>query len=244
MKYFEKRRKRSGLTKSEVAEKLGVDYQRYEMIERGQVKMPMKLFDKFNEITSKAKDEVESIEDLNKKEEVEKWWEENIAARREDGKSKIYDLLDEFNIKSMNQLSTLMGYKSASIISDYTREKSNYVPGFDAKNRFYTFFKNELNMQPNLPQENNKSKAKRIIRKKDKIELVEEKPSKSITQTLFDFDTKKENSNGVSDLIEKYENSLIAINDNIKRYETIINNLISEKTCYERIIADLKELQK
>lgn len=209
----------------------------------------MKLFDKFNEITAKNKNEVESIDDLNKKEEVEKWWNENMVARREDGKSKLYDLLEEFNISSMKKLAPLLGYKQSTIISDYTRANSTLSPSYDVKHKFYTFFHDELNIQPNIPEEKKERKAKRIIRKKDKIELVEETETKETTKTLFDFGmseiiTENKSKSNIEELIERYEKSIDNINDNIKRYETLMNNLITEKNCYEKMIMDLKELGK
>lgn len=231
MNYYAKRRKRSGLTRSEIAEKLGIDYQKYELIERGKVKMPMGLLDRFNEITMKK--EVNKIEDINKKEEVEKWWEENITARREDGKSKIWDLMDNFNIKSYKQLGTLMGYESCSTISDCTRV-GGANPGFNTKNRWYTFFQNELNIQP-IETEKDKEKKKRKKKEKTmkvKVNMITEPKQLKMENSEYDI------------LLEKWTNKIDEIDKHIELYENVLVSMRTERDIYVTIVNEMKGIKQ
>ena len=53
--YGVKKRAQSGLTRADMAKELGVEYNKYKAMERGEIKMPSKLMDKFNEIINKGK---------------------------------------------------------------------------------------------------------------------------------------------------------------------------------------------
>lgn len=150
MSYYCKKRRKAGLSRSEVSNALGIDYNRYVLIEKGEVKMPKKLINKFNEIINKTKGE-NDINRKNREQIVNEWWDE-MCEKQSHGKYKINDKLEEFNISSLSELSNLLGYKHRGTASDYlnrTREVS-----FDIKDRFYSFFENELNIQP--PKKMNK----------------------------------------------------------------------------------------
>ena len=60
-----KKRAQSGLTRADMAKELGVEYNKYKAMERGEIKMPSKLMDKFNEIINKGKN-VHTLERLDK----------------------------------------------------------------------------------------------------------------------------------------------------------------------------------
>lgn len=150
MSYYYKKRRKAGLSRSEISNALGIDYNRYVLIEKGEVKMPKKLINKFNEIINKTKGE-NDINRKNREQIVNEWWDE-MCEKKSHGKYKINDKLEEFNISSLSEFSNLLGYKHKGTASDYlnrTREVS-----FDIKDRFYSFFENELNIQP--PKKMNK----------------------------------------------------------------------------------------
>lgn len=142
MSYYRKKRIQSGLVMSDVANYLGIDCKRYEMIDKGIVKMPKNLIDKFNELINKSKGE-RDLEHLNRNEIVNAWWEE--MSTKENGRYKLYDLMEEYNIPSLSQLSRLLGYSTPTMICNYLSKKSN--AGYDYKNKLYSFFENELNIQ-------------------------------------------------------------------------------------------------
>ena len=52
---FQKKRREANLSKTDVAIELGVPFGVYEEIEKGERKMPTKLVDSFNKITTEAK---------------------------------------------------------------------------------------------------------------------------------------------------------------------------------------------
>lgn len=161
MTYYYKKRKQSGLNRSDVANLLGIDYARYESIERGEVKMPKNLIDKFNKIINKSKGE-NKIHQLNRQQIVEEWWKEIT-----EDKEKLNEKMKEFNIVTYKELANLLGYKTGATLSNYINGK---IPcSYNLKNRLYSFFENELNIQP---KKNNNSK-RTYIRTKEEEELIQ-----------------------------------------------------------------------
>lgn len=161
MTNYYKKRKKSGLERSEVANMLGIDYARYESIEKGEVKMPRNLMDKFNEIVNKPKGE-NKIHQLNRQQIVEQWWEEIIS-----DKEKLNEKMKEFNIVTYKELANLLGYKTGATLSTYIN--GSLPCNYNFKNRLYSFFENELNIQP---KKNNNSK-RIYIRTKEEEELIQ-----------------------------------------------------------------------
>lgn len=142
MNYFLKKRVQSGLTRSDMARELGIDYQRYVAIEKGSVKMPLNLMDKFNKIIYKGKEnEITKVENNRK---ADEFWNE-VKQRTDDGKYVLTQKMREFNIPNINVLVGLLGYKSASTVWNYL-EGRNPV-GIEFKKRLYNFFSDELNIQ-------------------------------------------------------------------------------------------------
>lgn len=72
MTVYEKKRKRVGLTSSEMAKLLEVKFDLYDCWEKGDITMPSLFIDKFNRIINRGKQDLK-LESLNRKEEVEKW---------------------------------------------------------------------------------------------------------------------------------------------------------------------------
>ena len=151
MTYYKKKRIAKGMSRSDIANALGIDYVRYDLIEKGEVKMPRNLIDKFNEVINKGK--INDIEKLNRDELVNQWWEE-MKQKDENGNFKLKQKMKEFNIDTFRELASLLGWKDGSNLSNYLNE--NVPISYDAKNRIYSFFENELNIQvPKKEKEEN-----------------------------------------------------------------------------------------
>lgn len=146
MTYYEKKRRKTTLTRSDVANYLNIDYDRYELIERGKVKMPKNLINKFNELINKQKGEVR-VEQLNREQIVNEWW-DKVRVKKGIGKYGLTEYMDKFNIKSLSQLAELMGYKNKIAIQQKLNGYNRKSISYDFKNRLYSFFENELNIQP------------------------------------------------------------------------------------------------
>jgi len=143
MGYYGKRRIKSGLSKSDIANELGIDIKKYNLVERGEIRMPTNLIDKFNQIVNRGVNENKIIK-LEREKEVTEWFKDMTTVKN--GRLKIYEKMEEFNIYTFKELTPLLGYKDSSILSRYLKME-NKAP-YDFKNKLYTFFENELNMQP------------------------------------------------------------------------------------------------
>lgn len=142
MNYYLKKRLQSGLSKNDMANELGLSYIRYSAIERGDVKMPTSLIDKFNEIINRGKEnEIAKTESEIK---ADKFWQE-VSQLKENHTYVLHDKMKEFNIENLQQLVNLLGYKSVGTIYNYL-EGRNPV-GSEFKKRLYNFFSDELNVQ-------------------------------------------------------------------------------------------------
>lgn len=139
--YYKNKRNKVGLSQSDMARELGIPCVKYEQIERGEIKMPKRLIDKFNEIISRGNN-IHSLEKLEHEREVNEyidWLSKNDHLKLE---------MDRFNISTRNELGLLLGYKGGSIISKLFSGKFADAYAYDLKNKIYLFFHDELNMQP------------------------------------------------------------------------------------------------
>lgn len=139
--YYKNKRNKAGLSQSDMAKELGIPCVKYEQIERGEIKMPKKLIDKFNEIISRGNN-IHSLEKLEHEREVNEyidWLSKNDHLKLE---------MDRFNISTRNELGQLLGYNGGSIISKLFSGKFANGYAYDLKNKIYLFFHDELNMQP------------------------------------------------------------------------------------------------
>lgn len=162
--YYKNKRNKAGLSQSDMAKELGIPCVKYEQIERGEIKMPKRLIDKFNEIISRGNN-IHSLEKLEHEREVNEyidWLSKNDHLKLE---------MDRFNISTRNELGQLLGYKDGSIISKLFSGK--FADAYDLKNKIYLFFHDELNMQP-------KKSKKQILNKQisDKQKLLTSKLKK------------------------------------------------------------------
>lgn len=149
--YYKNKRNKVGLSQSDMARELGIPCVKYEQIERGEIKMPKKLIDKFNEIITRGNN-IHSLEKLEHEREVNEyidWLSKNDHLKLE---------MDRFNISTQNELGQLLGYEGGSIISKLFSGKFANGYAYDLKNKIYLFFHDELNMQPKKPKISDKQK--------------------------------------------------------------------------------------
>ena len=154
--YYKNKRNKVGLSQSDMAKELGIPCVKYEQIERGEIKMPKRLIDKFNEIISRGNN-IHSLEKLEHEREVNEyidWLSKNDHLKLE---------MDRFNISTRNELGQLLGYKGGSIISKLFSGK--FADAYDLKNKIYLFFHDELNMQPKKLNKQISDKQKSITSK-------------------------------------------------------------------------------
>lgn len=154
--YYKNKRNKVGLSQSDMARELGIPCVKYEQIERGEIKMPKRLIDKFNEIISRGNN-IHSLEKLEHEREVNEyidWLSKNDHLKLE---------MDRFNISTRNELGLLLGYKGGSIISKLFSGK--FAGAYDLKNKIYLFFHDELNMQPKKLNKQISDKQKSITSK-------------------------------------------------------------------------------
>ncbi len=143
MNFYKNRRYNSGLSRGDVAHELGISYKKYEDIERGKVKMPNNLINKFNEIITRGKN-VNKLTSTQRDVEINEWFNDIRASHN--GVPKIKDLMNEYNIATYKQLSNLLGI-SLTYLSTTLNASNNNV-GQNMKARLFDFFHNELNIQP------------------------------------------------------------------------------------------------
>ena len=142
MTIWKKKRQTSGLSRTDMANELGLDYGRYASIERGDVKMPSNLIDKFNEIINRGKEnELTRVQNTAK---ADEFWEE-VKQQREDGTYILIEKMRELNIPNRPTLVKLLGYSSTGTVYNYLQGKNNVGPEF--KKRLYNFFNDETNIQ-------------------------------------------------------------------------------------------------
>lgn len=156
--YYKNKRNKVGLSQSDMAKELGIPCVKYEEIERGEIKMPKRLIDKFNEIISRGNN-IHSLEKLEHEREVNEyidWLSKNDHLKLE---------MDRFNISTRNELGQLLGYKGGSIISKLFSGKFANAYAYDLKNKIYLFFHDELNMQPKKLNKQISDKQKSITSK-------------------------------------------------------------------------------
>lgn len=142
MNRYKRKRTKAKLTRGYIAQELGIDYKRYELIEKGVVKMPTNLIDKFNSIFNKTDGEI-AVDKIEQKEEVEEWF-KRVCKKDENGKRELDDLMKEFNVNSFSELAKLLGYSNpSSVLIPINGVKRSR----QCEEKIYNFFHNELNIQ-------------------------------------------------------------------------------------------------
>lgn len=147
MTIWKKKRQASGLSRTDMANELGLNYKLYSAIEKGDVKMPLNIIDRFNGIINRGKEN--EIIGAENKLNADAFWDE-VSKKDETGRWELVNKMHEFNITRLEELVNLLGYKSTGTIYNYL-EGRNPV-GDEFKKRLYNFFSDETNIQ--VPKEN------------------------------------------------------------------------------------------
>lgn len=238
MNYYEKKRKKSGLSKSDMAIELGLTYARYISIERGDVKMPSKLIDKFNEIVNRGKEnELTNVENNIK---ADEFW-EDVKQLREDGKYVLYTKMEEYNVKTVKELAPLLGYKSAGSIWNYLQDRNK--AGNEFKKRLYNFFHDETNIQ--IPS----TKPKVIAKPKTKmLEETQDLPEK--TNDFYELVNAQPEEKDTTltikhvGVVERYKRELDDTLDLLEMYEKTTAQLKNRQIICEEVLKALKEFEE
>lgn len=159
MNIYKKKRQKINMSEVDMAKKLGMDLVKYKFVEKGLMKMPKELINKFNKIIDDGA--INKIDELEHKKEVESWFEENFL-----DKNKLKDILKFYNIENYKHLGIVLGYKDGSTITRALKDGTSTK--YTLKNKIYTFLTNEMNIQLpiNKPKKNIKSSVKSAERSK------------------------------------------------------------------------------
>lgn len=228
MSYYSDKRRKAGLSKSEMAEKLDMEYAKYELIDRGILRMPNRFMDRFNQIVNKTKTET-VIDKLDKIDIVNKWWDE-MSIKKAHGSYVLNDKMKEFNIETLGELDTLLGYSSKGATSGYLCNSK--VAGFDFKNKLYNFFHDELNIQP--PKTNNKIINKEKNRSRHTPEEQKE------YRVLLDW----YNTVDLHAWKDKHNFTKLDICHNSGLSEGSVHNLMNRKGMFTPILETLRKLKE
>ena len=237
MTYYEKKRKKSGLSKSDMAIELGLTYARYVSIEKGDVKMPSKLIDKFNEIVNRGKENELTYVENNTK--ANEFWEE-VKQLRKDGKYVLYTKMEEYNIKTVKQLVSLLGYKSAGSIWNYLQGRNE--AGDEFKKRLYNFFHDETNIQ--IPTAKPKAIVKSNAKKVKDIPVLPEKTNNF--HELVDVQPEEKDTTLTirhMSVVERYKQELSDTLDLLEIYEKTTAQLKNRQNVCEEVLKALKEFE-
>lgn len=142
--HYRKRRIKAGLTISDVAVGIDMDYMQYALIDRGLKKMPNKYLERFNTLLSRSKGEA-SVAKMSREDLVNEWWHE-VSQQRGHGKYGLTDIMNTFNITTLGELDKLLGYRHPGASSHFLQHAKDVT--YNIKNKYYSFFENELNIQP------------------------------------------------------------------------------------------------
>ena len=241
---WRKKRAQSGMSRADMAKELGVEYNKYRAMERGEIQMPSKLMDKFNEIINRGQ-HVNKLEQLDNQTNIDTFW--NDVTVKENGQYKLMNKMKDFNIDTYKELAQLLGYKDGTIFS--TRLAHPEEAPIEFKTKVYNFFQDELNRQ--LPKV--KEKKKKNNKAKKKIEEV-----KHIMENISEISTvinEEEMILPISsepiveqfapltkepvDLITKYKVKIDDIDKELAILSVKTLELSSRKTIYEEVLNDL-----
>lgn len=177
MNYYLRKRLHNRISRSDMANMLGIDYNFYLAIEKGVIKMPLNLIDKFNEIINKGKEnEITDIENTIK---ADEFW-NKMHQKDETGRWVLVSKMHEFNICNFEELVSLLGYKSVGTIYNYLQGRNPV--GNEFKKRLYHFFSDETNIQ--IPH-------KEVKKPRYKINNTTRKPNKELDKYYEKTDFKK-----------------------------------------------------
>lgn len=218
--YYKNKRNKVGLSQSDMARELGIPCVKYEQIEKGEIKMPKRLIDKFNEIISRGNN-IHSLEKLEHEREVNEyidWLSKNDHLKLE---------MDRFNISTRNELGQLLGYKGGSIISKLFSGK--FANAYDLKNKIYLFFHDELNMQPKKLNKQISDKQKSITSKLKKY---------CETYGLTQYELSKQMCTSQSTINRLLKETQIVGNSTLNKIDIFLKNKGFNNDCVESTVEE------
>lgn len=146
MNRWKYKRKKSGISDYNMAYELNIPYKKYLEIERGEVKMPSNLIDKFNQIIHRGTS-ANQLSNMQRDSKVNEWFEDVTKKVDDKGKLKLKELMNEYNISTYAELASLCNISKSYLSTILTSD--NITWNIDkVKNKLYDFFHNELNIQP------------------------------------------------------------------------------------------------
>lgn len=220
--YYKNKRNKVGLSQSDMARELGIPCVKYEQIERGEIKMPKRLIDKFNEIISRGNN-IHSLEKLEHEREVNEyidWLSKNDHLKLE---------MNRFNISTQNELGQLLGYKGGSIISKLFSGKFANAYAYDLKNKIYLFFHDELNMQPKKLNKQISDKQKSITSKLKKY---------CETYGLTQYELSKQMCTSQSTINRLLKETQIVGNSTLNKIDIFLKNKGFNNDCIESTVEE------
>lgn len=162
---YRRKRLKSNIKISDMADYLGISVKDYELIERGLKPMPTKLLERFQMII-KGGEKMNNFEIAVKLKNVDDFY--------SDFQNNEHKYLAKFNIMDKMTLGRLLGYADGSCISRYKNIDVKKIP-YNFKNKVYQFFENELNIQPIIIKKNDVKTGTTNVTNNDAERIVEEK---------------------------------------------------------------------
>lgn len=139
---FYKKRVQNGLSKDYVAKELNIPLVKYEMIEKGLMKMPTNKVDGFMQLLDKNNAIDVKLDNNNHNKEVEDYY--NFLVSKKGDIFNINIKMKEFNVRNYMELSTLINVSPTLISRAIKQKRATY----NTKSKLYEFFNDELNIQP------------------------------------------------------------------------------------------------
>lgn len=235
---YHARRAKSGLNRYDIAKELGIPYDKYVQIEKGEIAMPSCLLDKFNSIVSRGQ-KINKIEVMSKEKGVSEWIEQ-MRVKRSDTKGdfELLNVMKSFNISTYRELGKLLGCNQSSISNLLIGRATN----INLQNRLFDFFHDELNKQPERPIPEKCEKRKYIKRVKVNSETKDEMEDlKAEMPVLPKKPEKIENTdNNIQNIISKeiksYEDQINLKLIEIQQLKNEIDSLQNTKSLLQNIL--------
>lgn len=233
---YQTKRYEMGLSKEKMANLLGLSYVKYDSIEKGEVKMPLNLIDKFNEILKRGRF-LNKLEESNDRKLIEDWFASMVEIKN--GEPVIKEKMREFNISTYSALAKLLGYTSSStLVNNINQPNKMNTPNLRA--RLYYFFQDEVNIQK--PE----NKVEDLIKEVDElyetdekleeveevIETVEEVIEEQVEETVEEVVEEDLTTKIINAYQEKIDKNLVIL----ERYESILERIKLEIEIYNEAI--------
>ena len=246
---YQTKRYEMGLSKEKMANLLGLSYVKYDSIEKGEVKMPLNLIDKFNEILKRGRF-LNKLEESNDKKLIDDWFASMVEIKN--GEPVIKEKMKEFNIPTYTALGKLLGYTSPStLVNNINQPNKMNTPNLRA--RLYYFFNDEVNIQkPEKKVENlikeidelYEEKTEEVVETAEEVieEQVEETIEEVVEETVEEVveEVVEEKEDLTTKIINTYQEKIDRNLQNINNFESLLKKLRLENKIYDELIQFVK----